>query len=1185
MFLKAVEIRGFKSFADKIELDFQKGVTAVVGPNGSGKSNISDAIRWVLGEQSIKTLRGGKMEDVIFSGTQFRKSVGLAQVTLTLDNSDNMIPVDYDEVTIGRRLYRSGESEYYINNTKCRLKDVQEMFMDTGIGKEGYSIIGQGKIEAVLSGKSEERRGLLEEAAGIVKFKTRKEEAERKLESTEENLVRINDILGTYEERLQPLEKESEKAKAFVRLSQELNEKEINLLVNSAERLKIKIDNTLNNTKNLDYEINKLNVERDGAKTNFKKYNEDLLELENLHEARRKEYYERKSQHQNIISENNLIKEKIQNLKQLKIKYTGELEEIAEKINISISENKKYTEEYILLKNKVKEHNENAASLVKILEIAQQEIDEDGKLLKKYKSEEFDTLGSISDFKNFIILIKKDMENHDLNMNQIKTACEGYLNSIKINKNTKDALEKEIVKIKKKIEDYENNIGENKREITRINIILNEDEKEFSSLNTEINKSEANRNMLNSLNEQYEGYNKSVKNLMSHIKKGYIHQENKKCFVFGEIIKVDKRFETAIEIALGGSISNIITEDEILAKKLINYLKDNNLGRATFLPLNILQNKNLVIDSNIKNASGYIGIASKLVEYDKELSAAVEHVLGRTVIAEHMDSALEISKKSNFSFRVVTLAGEIVNPGGALTGGSIYNKGFNIIGRKREVEELNFKIDKMKEKLHKLSIKNKENNTSINSLDDMNLNLRDYIHFENIEITKIQGKINAIDIESEKLNKNHRISINEISMLSDKKEEAAKELFTKEKEINSLEHKKRQLSELEEKLEEKLKRENEKILAVKDNLTSIKVKEAKLEENIVNKKRDVDRLNGEIKYAENKSMDLKTQVNNFQIDSAKFEDTLKLNSKTLEEIKKFLAATDNVFQEDEITKLKIKQKLQSYNEKIEQLNIIVDKKDEEKHKVQLNLTRIETENEALIERLNDEFKLTYAEALEYKREINDIIVYKNNIQELKNNIAALGIVNVGSIEEYKSVKEKYNFMSSQREDLVKSKEEIINVINEMTDRMKTVFSENFEKIRRNFTETFRELFKGGNADLILSGEDVLSSNIEINVEPPGKKLQNINLMSGGEKGLSAIALLFAILKMKPTPFCILDEIEAALDDANVARYAEFLRKFSEKIQFIVITHRKGTMEASNVLYGVTMEEKGVSKVVSVDLAI
>lgn len=1185
MFLKAIEIRGFKSFADKIELDFKKGVTAVVGPNGSGKSNISDAIRWVLGEQSIKTLRGGKMEDVIFAGTQYRKSVGLAQVILTLDNSDKGIPMDYNEVNIGRRLYRSGESEYYINNTKCRLKDIQEMFMDTGIGKEGYSIIGQGKIEAVLSGKSEERRGLLEEAAGIVKFKTRKEEAEKKLESTEENLVRINDILSTYEERLEPLKIESEKAKSFVKLSEELSKKEINLLANSAEKLKVKTKDILFKIKNLDCEINKLNSERDKVKINLKGYNESLYKIENLYKVQTEEYYEKKSQYQSIVSDNTLINEKIQNLNSLKIQYTKDLEQLREKVNKYILENEKSIDEYLLLKNRLEEHNKKFSCIESDLEDKQENMEKDENLLRKYKNEEFDTVGNISDLKNLMVIIEKDIESYDLNINQIKSACESYSNSIKINANTKTSLENELLKIKVKIEKYEADIAENKSKIAEISRILSADEKLFNNLNAEINKLEANKNMLSSLEDQYEGYNKSVKNLMIHIKKGYINKENKKCIVLGESIKVEKDLEIAIEIALGAAISNIITEDEVLAKNLINYLKYNKLGRATFLPLSILQNKKLSITDHIKNMPGYIGIASELIEYDSSISMAIEQVLGRTLIVENMDSALEISKKANFRFKIVTLSGEIINPGGSLTGGSIYKKNFNIIGRKREIEELNSKIILMKEELNRLFLKNKESSANIKNLDNMNLNLKDSIHFENIEITKIHGRISAIDIESKKLGKNYNISINEIEMLNTKKKESTEELVNKQNEIVSLEEKKKQLLDLQKKLEGELINTKKEVLYLRENITSIKIEKAKLDENSINKKKEINRLNEEIDIAKDKCSELENNIDNFQIDFLKFEDKLKVNNNNLREIEGFLSDMDINFQEIELKKINMKNKIKDYSDKIEEITIMDDKKEQEKHRIQLNLTRLETESDALIGRLREEFKLDFEEALSYKVEIYDLAVYKNDIQEIKSKIAKMGTVNVGSMEEYKIVKEKYNFMFNQREDLVNAKEEIINVISEMTYKMKTVFSENFEKIRENFTETFRELFKGGNADLILSGDDILSSDIEINVEPPGKKLQNINLMSGGEKGLSAIALLFAILKMKPTPFCILDEIEAALDDANVARYADFLRKFSEKIQFIVITHRKGTMEASNILYGVTMEEKGVSKVVSVDLAV
>lgn len=1185
MFLKAIEIRGFKSFADKIQLDFQKGVTAVVGPNGSGKSNISDAIRWVLGEQSIKTLRGGKMEDVIFSGTQYRKSVGLAQVVLTLDNSDNGIPIDYEEVTISRRLYRSGDSEYYINSTKCRLKDIQELFMDTGIGKEGYSIIGQGKIEAVLSGKSEERRGLLEEAAGIVKFKTRKEEAEKKLESTEENLIRINDILSTYEERLDPLEKESEKAQKFVSLSNELTKKEINMMINSLDKLKLNIEHVLIKIKNLDSEVSKLNDSHYKVKDQIKIYNKNLYDIENLYKSQREEYYEKKSQYQSIISDSTLIGEKIENLNVLKLKYTKELEELEEKINIYQIQNGKYEEEYLILKNKLNEYNKEIVCIENKISDKSGNTDQSEKLLKKYKNEEFDILGNISDLKNSIILTNKDIDSCDVNINQMKKACESYVNSIKINKNTKNSLESELIKINDKIQVYEERINESKKKIISANKRLTDYKKQLNSLNAYLNKSEATKNMLSSLENQYEGYNKSVKNLMMHMKNGHINKENKKCFVLGEVIKVEEKLETAIEIALGAGISNIIVEDEFLAKDLINYLKNNNLGRATFLPLDILQNKNLFISNDIRSVKGYMGIASELIDYNKELYKAVEHVLGRIIIADNMESALIISKKTNFKIKIVTLSGEIINPGGSLTGGSIYNKNFNIIGRKREINDLDDKITEIRKDISEISIKIDEYNGSIKSLDDMNLNLRDSIHFENIEITKIQGKITNIDMDSKRLDKNYNISMNEIKMLKKKKEETYRELLAKENEIKNLEINKNKIIDLQEKLEVELLILKDQVTVLKDELTSIKINKVKLDESSINKQNEINRLREETLNSKNKVQELKSNIEDLEKDYLNLTDKLETNNSELKSIEEFLSGMDRNFEKSEFQKIEISEKLKNYVDEEEQLAMLINKKEEEHHRVQLSLTRLEAENDGLIERLNDEFKLTYAQAVTYRTEIDDIESYKSEIKEIKSNISALGNVNVGAIEEYKAVKEKYNFMWNQKEDLVKSKDEIINVIAEMTDKMKSVFSENFEKIRKNFSETFCELFKGGNADLILSGEDVLSSNIEINVEPPGKKLQNINLMSGGEKGLSAIALLFAILKMKPTPFCILDEIEAALDDANVARYADFLRKFSERIQFIVITHRKGTMEASDVLYGVTMEEKGVSKVVSVDLAV
>jgi chromosome segregation protein len=1183
MFLKGIEIRGFKSFADKTELDFKKGVTAVVGPNGSGKSNISDAVRWVLGEQSVKSLRGGKMEDVIFAGTQFRKPVGLAQVMLTLDNTDGSISVDYNDVTIGRRLYRSGESEYYINNTKCRLKDVQEMFMDTGIGKEGYSIIGQGKIEAVLSGKPEERRGLLEEAAGIVKFKTRKEEAERKLENTEENLTRINDIIGTYEERIEPLRNESEKAKNFIELSSKLKENEINLLVNSAEKHKVKINHISQAIENLDVNIEKISQEKHMADEKLKKLEKDLENLEGSYEVKRKEYYGKKSEEQQLLSENKLMEEKIENSKVVVNKAKAESEEIEEKLKKLLFEKESSTIEYENLSNKLSEIIQKIESLVKLVSTLENEKKQYDENLISYKNEQFDTLGAISDVNNFITLLKKDIENHELNIEQITQSCNSYLSSIKINTTTKIALEKQMESIKEKICTYDTYIKTNKKEMSNLNRILSSNETKVKEFNAQLNKFEANRHMLQSLEAQYEGYNRSVKNLMLNIKKGQINGAEGKSFVLGEIIDVKKGLEVAIEIALGGAISNIITEDEILAKRLINYLKQNNLGRATFLPLNILKNKKLILNKDIIETSGFVGIGSELLVYDKKFTTAIEHILGRVVIAKDMDSALEIAKKGNFTFKIVTISGEVVNAGGALSGGSIYNKSLNIIGRKREIEDLKNKIEKIEFEISELSTKNKADMESIRLIDEKNLNFMDSIHSENIEITKIQGRISAIEVESEKLNNSYNISNKEISVLNGKFSEASKDLIEEEKKLETLKQKEVQLASVIEEMDKTLKLKNNEGIDFNSELTSVKIEKAKHEEILTAKIREMKRIEAELEDINIKKNKLVEEITFEHTNTENFLLKLKDNEMKINDIKEFISEMDKIFESREIEKIQLKNELKVYNEKLEEINLTLKNTEEVKHRHELSLTKIETEEEALISKINTEYKLTYAEALEYKNDSVDMNEVKNIIEDIKRKISTLGNVNVGAVQEYKEVSEKYEFMTSQRDDLVKAKEEILNIISDMLFTMRKVFAENFSKIRENFNETFAELFKGGSADLILSGDDVLSANIEINVEPPGKKLQNINLMSGGEKGLSAIALLFAILKMKPTPFCILDEIEAALDDANVSRYSEFLKKFSENIQFIVITHRKGTMEACDVLYGVTMEEKGVSKIVSVDL--
>ena len=810
--------------------------------------------------------------------------------------------------------------------------------------------------------------------------------------------------------------------------------------------------------------------------------------------------------------------------------------------------------------------------------IASQELE-----VKRLKEDEIDILNNISELKNNIMLLKNHEDIMKKKIEQLTSACDGYVNSLKINANTKSVIEEEIGKIKDNIVNLESNISSNKNHITKLNYGLTSDERKLKDMNISFNKLEANYHMLNNLDKQYEGYNKAVKNLMQDIEKGKAPASLGQCQVLGEVIKVEKELEVAIEIALGGSISDIITSDEYVAKNLIEYLKQNKLGRATFLPLTIIKGRKLKDIDEIKNEKGFLGIASELINYDIKFKNAIEQIIGRTVICSDMDSALKIAKKTNFSYKIVTLSGEIINPGGALTGGSLYHKNANVIGRKREIEDISKKISeiKMEIEVHVSNIESKK--TAIKQLDDMCLNLRDEVYQQNIEVTKLTGKINAIDSESEKLRQNINISTNELTSTNEQLRINENEIVSKENSIKELSLKE---NENENKICEIELWLNDKKNAIQDNrdkLTALKIEKAQLDEIVINKIKELERLDHDMDELSSRRRALEQEVSEAIRNKESSLATVKGNDEKIKSIELGILKFEERFKDSELERIKLKESIKIATEAFESTSIEHTKKEEEKHRQMLVLAKAETEKEGYYQKLNEELNLTYAEALKYKEEIKNYDELKREIHKLKSEITALGIVNVGAIEEYEEVKEKFNFMSTQKEDLIMAKDELLSVIKEMTDNMKKVFNENFAKLRENFNETFKELFKGGRADLILAEGDELNANIDINVEPPGKKLQNINLMSGGEKVLSAIALLFAILKMKPTPFCILDEIEAALDDANVFRYAEFLKKFSHNIQFIVITHRKGTMEASDVLYGVTMEEKGVSKIVSVDL--
>ena len=1181
MFLKSIEIRGFKSFADKTELTFQKGITAVVGPNGSGKSNISDAVKWVLGEQSVRNLRGDKMEDVIFAGTQFRKPVGLAQVSLTLDNCDCKLDIDYSNVTISRRLYRSGESEYLINNTSCRLKDVQQLFMDTGIGKEGYSIIGQGKIDAILSGKTEERRKLIEEAAGIVKFKSRKEESEKRLAGTEQNLIRIKDILSTYEERLEPLRNESEKAKSFLKFFEELKSKEVSLIIDSINKIQGKI-------KSLGEECSKLNLEvvtlaegKSQLRKDVEYWNIKFEKFENRNKEEKQLYYNNKLIYQNSASEINILNERIENLSKTIDKTSKDSHSINEKL-LEIKQNIDELENSLNnTKNIQIEVEEKLKSKENRIKEIQENIANQSAEAKYLKEEEQSSNDKTMEITNNLLILNNNIDNYKVRIDTLKSNIEDFANSIETNITTKTMFKSKVEQFESNIENYESKIQENRKRINENQNTLEADKAVMKNCNFKISKTEAHFNVLTTLEKKHEGYNKSVKNLMEHINEGKVVEINE-CFVLGEVIKVEKSLEVAIEIALGGTISHLITKDESVAKTLINYLKSHNLGRATFLPLNIIKGKMLIIDNGTKNHPGFVGIASELISYDEKFNEVMAFILGKTIICKDMDSALHISKNNNYKLKIVTLSGEVINPGGSLTGGSIYSKTSSIIGRKREIQELAKELVTLKNELLIYLEKIDKSKSEVLTLEEENLNFKDQVHFENIEVAKMEAKINAIEdetlrlkdsivtLETERMSEENKLEL-------DNKEIKEKNIYIAQASIVIQEIQQR-LNKVDLELKDRLL----EIEDIKESIVDAKIKKAQVDEVISNKHSEIIRLKDEMRVYNEKVLIFSREIEEAMRNKKVSEDTIRTTEEKVKEILFILEKMEKDFEDNEVERIRIKDKIKISMEQLDNVSLLLEKSEKDLYKCELALAKVGMEKDTHYEKLNEDFDITYAEALEFQNEIDDVDKLKKEIVVLKTSISMLGTVNVGAIEEYKEVKDKFTFMDEQREDLMAAKNELLTVISEMTEKMKEIFAENFVILRENFQETFTELFKGGSADLILTEGDELTGKIDINVQPPGKKLQNISLMSGGEKVLSAIALLFAILKMKPTPFCILDEIEAALDDANVVRYAEFLKKFSDNVQFIIITHRKGTMEASDVLYGVTMEEKGVSKIVSVD---
>ncbi len=1185
MYLKKLEIQGFKSFADKISLDFASGITAVVGPNGSGKSNIGDAVRWVLGEQSAKTLRGSKMEDVIFAGTENRKPLGFAEVSLTIDNTDNYLPVSYSEVTITRRVYRSGESEYYLNKTLCRLKDIYELLLDTGIGRDGYSIIGQGRVDEILSTKSEDRRHIFEEASGIMKYKVRKQEAERKLELTEQNLVRIKDIISELESQIEPLREQSEAAKKYLSLREALKELEINVYLDSIDKYKEKIK---------EYEVQfkdiKDNIEAEERRlrnitVQNQQQNEMLKELEiKLNEARDK-FYIIEANLEKSSSEINIKNEKINSLDQNTKRLDEEIIEIDLKTEQLLKEEKSR-------QSKIEYLNEQHKEFLTKLEKYQAELDavistlsDSEREIETLKSGIMDKLDIQSDKRTQINNIKNHIENIKKRQNSIGTE----IYTLKLEKD-KDNMKKEDLAESIKntlllIKHEKDKIEELSTEKKELQDTLVDLEKQHGAIKTDIQVKASRHRLLNDMEKSMEGYSRSVKEIMNACQKSSdlgkgIHG------TVAQLFSVDKKYETAIEMTLGGATQNIVSSSEDDAKKAIDFLKRNKIGRATFLPITAVHGKRL--DDNtinkLKEYNGYCGIASDLVSCDEKYKGIALNLLGKVVVVENLDAGINIARKFSYSFRIVTLEGDILSTSGSMSGGSNDRKSSGILGRNREIIELEENIEKLKKQDIVLGEKTTEVRNMIAEVDtelnEENVRLRD----NELVKTRDENHLSMIEDNIVKIDAKIGMLNDEKSQMVQQEQDTIKEQEKYELELESIEKNIVETKAIIAEHQEKFKADKTVRDGLHDDITNFKISVNSIVESLQSVNEHMERINAEqdtMQKSKSRKEAEKLKANNEIV-------SLKQEIDGLENVIKNLQAekTGRTIEIDRLAEEKkvLEEESSDFIEKLNNANKTIHLLQEEYNRIDVKNTKAEAEMKAIQDRMWDEYELTYSNAIELKKEIQSISQAQKTINDYRAQIKMLGPVNVSAIDDYIKTKERYEFMSVQQDDMEQAKDKLHKIIYEMVQVMKTQFIEQFKIINENFGIVYRELFGGGHAELIICDMDnVLESGIDIEVQPPGKKLQNMMLLSGGERAFTAIALLFAILRMKPTPFCLLDEIEAALDDANVYRFGDYLKRFSEKTQFIMVTHRKGTMEAANAMYGVTMQEHGISKVVSMKM--
>ena len=1179
MYLKSIEVNGFKSFANKILFNFNDGITGIVGPNGSGKSNVADAVRWVLGEQSAKQLRGSKMEDVIFSGTELRKAQSSAYVAITLDNSDHSLPIDFTEVKVARRVFRSGESEYLINGSPCRLKDIQELFFDTGIGKEGYSIIGQGQIEKILSGKPEERRELFDEAAGIVKYKKRKKQAEKSLEEERNNLSRVTDILNEIEHQLTPLEKQSTVAKEYLLLRDKLKSLDINMFLMEYDRIhdeeKIVLDKLSIATGNIE-EAKDL---YESTKAEYQSLEEELESLNtNIDE------------YQNSLSENKIKCEQLDGsikvINEQISSHTINSQHFESRVGVILDEINAKEQELSAVKTQLAENDNQLTALdEKKVELDNQYMDKVAVISQL--SEEIDTLNQeMVDIlhdnseknaaleRNSAILEQNNIKKAGLNQKLLQQKSDEAVATNKV-----EDLEKKVNDVNSKIEGIISKNNQIKIKEEQIQKDIDKNKSNLQSLNQEVLQSKSRLESLRNITERYDGYGNSIKKVMEQ--KGKIKGI---VGVVADIVKSEKKYETAIEIALGGSIQNIVTEDENTAKRLIEFLKVNRFGRATFLPLTAMSKKNSFNNPDALKEKGAIATADKLISRDSKFDDLIVSLVGRVLVVDNIDNAISIAKKYNNTIRIVTLEGELLNPGGSMSGGA-YKNSSNLLGRRRELEELENEIKSKSEKHTKINeklAKLREERGKCRELIENNLKL-----IQEFRISKSALDVNFTQAKAEL--ENLKNTYGDIS-------DESRNIGTLLKELNlKIEDLKKNIS----KNNEKYSLNKESIAAKEKDVEAARVEENKINSQLSQIGMDYSglekarqyisenhiRLDKEIEKLKEEQVQIQSSIDGSDDYIKEKEAEIAMHKSQIDSLNEIINELNDKLVKSQQLKKEINEKHKSFFSKREELSEKISMLDKEIFRLNNQKERLSDSLDNFVSYMWEEYEITYSSALPFKNEEYDNYnETKKLISEVKSKIKALGDVNVNAVEDYKNLLERYELLKTQHDDIVKSEEALMKIIDELDTEMRKQFEEKFEQIRVQFDIVFKQLFGGGKGTLeLMEDEDILEAGIKIIAQPPGKKLQNMMQLSGGEKSLTAISLLFAIQNLKPSPFALLDEIEAALDDSNVKRFAQYLHKLTKNTQFIVITHRRGTMSAADVLYGITMQEKGVSTLVSVNL--